>query len=59
MTIGTDNIEEGEGKGQNCNDNPKIEKEDELLPMLTIHFLEEAPTKVFVRKPLVDEVFQN
>jgi hypothetical protein len=53
------NVDEGEGKGWNCNDEPKTTKEDELLPQLTVHSLEEALTNAFVRKLSVDEVFQN
>jgi hypothetical protein len=53
------NVEEGEGKGWNYNDEPKTTEEDELLPQLTVHSLEEAPTNTFVRKLSVDEVFQN
>ncbi|KAJ6884344.1 hypothetical protein NC652_031366 [Populus alba x Populus x berolinensis] len=53
------NVEEGEGKGWNSDDEPKTAKEDELLPQLTVHSLEEAPTNTFVRKLAVDEVFHN
>jgi hypothetical protein len=38
------NVEEGEGKGWNYNDEPKTTEEDELLPQLTVHSLKEAPT---------------
>ena len=37
----------------------KTAKEDELLPQLTVHSLEEAPTNAFIRKLSVDEVFHN
>ena len=53
------NVEEGEGKGWNSDDEPKTAKEDELLPQLTVHSLEEVPTNAFVRKLAVDEVFHN
>lgn len=42
------NVDKGEGKGWNSNDGPKTAKEDELLPQLTVHSLEEAPTNAFV-----------
>ena len=53
------NVEEGEGQDWNSNDEPKTAKEDELLPQLTVHSLEEAPTNAFVRKLSGDEVFCN
>jgi hypothetical protein len=59
VVMDINNVDEGKGKGWNCNDEPKTTKEDELLPQLTIHSLEEALTNAFVRKLLVDEVFQN
>ena len=59
VVMDINNVEEDEGKGWNCNDEPKTAKEDELLPQLTVHSLEEAPTNAFVRKLSVDEVFHN
>ena len=53
------NVEEGEGQGWNSNDEPKTAKEDKLLPQLTVHSLEEAPTNAFVQKLLVYKVFHN
>jgi len=32
VVMDINNVEEGEGKGWNCNDESKITKEDELLP---------------------------
>jgi hypothetical protein len=36
-----------------------VEREDEALPQLTVHILEEVPTKTFVRKLAEGEKFQN
>ena len=59
VVMDINNVEEGEGKGWNSNDEPKTAKEDELLPQLTVHSLKEAPTNTFVWKLSVDEVFHN
>jgi hypothetical protein len=36
-----------------------VEREDEALPQLTVHILEEVLTKTFVRKLAEGEKFQN
>jgi hypothetical protein len=36
-----------------------VEREDEVLPQLTAHILEELPTKTFVRRLAEGEKFQN
>jgi hypothetical protein len=36
-----------------------VEREEEALPQLIVHILEEVPTKTFVRKLAEGEKFQN
>ena len=36
-----------------------VNMEDEMLPQLTVHSLEELPTKTFVRRLAEGEKFQN
>jgi hypothetical protein len=38
---------------------PVVEREDEALPQLSVHILEEVPMKTFMRKLIEGEKFQN
>jgi hypothetical protein len=37
----------------------KVEVEDEMLPHLSVHTINDIPTKDFVRKLTYREIFQN
>ena len=55
MDINTLEKDKEEGSGMNMVSGV----EDESLPQLTVHSLEEVPTTTFVRKLAMDEKFQN
>jgi hypothetical protein len=57
VTVTINTFEEDKVEGSDMK--TVVEREDETLPQLTVHILEEVPTKTFVRKLAEGEKFQN
>ena len=57
VTMSINTMEEDKVEGSNTT--TVVEREDEVLPQLTAHILEELPTKTFVRRLAEGEKFQN
>jgi hypothetical protein len=57
VTVSINTLEEDKVEGSDTK--IVVEREDEALPQLTVHILEEVPTKTFVRKLAEGEKFQN
>jgi hydrogenase maturation factor HypE len=57
VTVSINTLEEDKVEGSDTK--IVVEREDEVLQQLTVHILEEVPTKTFERKLAKGEKFQN
>ena len=57
VTMSINTLEQDKVKGSDTK--TVVEREDESVPQLTVHILEEVPTKTFVRKLAEGEKFQK
>jgi hypothetical protein len=57
--MGINTLKQNDTKVKNCSEKWKVIEEEELLPQLTVHIVEDTSAKNFVQKLANGKRFQN